>query len=322
MLSYAVNRIRDTVLLLLIMSFVVYGLIGLMPGDPIDEMLTANPDLTTEDVARLKALHGLDQPIVERYWNWLVAASKGDFGYSRIHAQPVWEVLIPHLWNTLQLMLGVIVLSLVIAVPLGVYAARRPGGVMDSIINLVSFGGISVPPFWLALIGIIVFSVSLGWLPAGGMETFGDGSLTDRLWYMVLPVGVLTLLSVGGYTRFVRAAMISTLRQDYVRTARAKGLSERRVLMHHALKNAILPLITLVGLSFGNLFSGALITETMFSWQGMGKMIFDAILGNDFNLALVGLLFATLMTLIGNVLADLAYAWVDPRISISDREGL
>jgi len=325
MIRFLTTRVSESLIVLLIMSFVIYGLIGLMPGDPIDEMIAANPLLTSEDVARLKALHGLDKPLMERYGNWLWAAVHGDFGFSRIHAKPAVDVLLPHLGNTLILMTAAVVLSLLIALPLGVYAAIKPNSALDYTINMFCFAGISVPPFWLALLAIILFAVLLGWLPAGGMETVGGAgtgwsSLADRLKHMILPVGVLTLHSVGGYTRFVRASMIQVLRQDFIRTARAKGVGPTRLLMGHALRNAILPFITVVALSFGSLFSGALITETMFSWLGVGKMIYDSVLGNDFNLALIGLLFATLMTLVGNIMADVAYAWADPRIST--RRGL
>jgi peptide/nickel transport system permease protein len=320
MLRFLSGRLTESLVVLLIMSFVIYGLIGLMPGDPIDEMIASNPNLTSADVVRLKALHGLDKPLLERYGNWLSAATKGDFGFSRIHAKPAVDVLLPNLMNTLILMSAAIMLSLAIALPLGVYAAVKPNSTMDYVINFFCFAGISVPPFWLALLVIIIFSINLGWLPAGGMETIGDGALLDRLRHMVLPVMVLTLHTAGGYIRFIRASMIQVLRQDFIRTARAKGVNQTRLLLGHALRNAILPFITVIALSFGSLFSGALITETMFSWLGVGKMIFDSVLGNDFNLALVGLLFATLMTLIGNILADIAYAWVDPRIA-SKREG-
>jgi peptide/nickel transport system permease protein len=315
MIRFLAGRVGECLIVLLIMSFVIYGLIGLMPGDPIDEMLAANPKLTSEDIARLKALHGLDKPLLERYGNWLAAAMHGDFGFSRIHAKPAVDVLLPHLGNTLILMTAAILLSLALAIPLGVLAAARPNSALDYAINMFCFAGISVPPFWLALLVIILFAVKLGWLPAGGMATVGDGSLLDRLQHLVLPVAVLTLLSVGGYIRFIRASMIQVLRQDFIRTARAKGVGPARLLLGHALRNAVLPFITVVALSFGSLFSGALITETMFSWLGVGKMIYDSVLGNDFNLALVGLLFATLMTLVGNIVADVAYAWADPRIS-------
>mgnify|MGYP001339908048 FL=1 len=318
MIRFLGQRLFEALVVLFLMSFAIYGLIGLMPGDPIDLMINADPKLTPDDAARLKALYGLDRPIVERYWNWLVAALGGDFGYSRVYTKPVMEILVPRLGST-ALLLGIsLLLSLAIAIPLGVYAALNPYSKADYAVNMFCFAGISLPPFWLALLLILCFAVVLGWLPAGGMLTVGDGGILDRLQYMILPVLTLTIHSVGGFTRFMRASMMETLRQDYVRTARAKGLSEARVVTGHALRNALTPLVTVVALSFGGFFSGALITETMFGWRGMGKTIFDAIMGNDFNLALVGLLLATGFTLLGNFLADLCYAWLDPRVTLSE----
>ena len=318
MIRFLGQRLFEALVVLFLMSFAIYGLIGLMPGDPIDLMINADPKLTPDDAARLKALYGLDRPIVERYWNWLVAALGGDLGYSRVYTKPVMEILVPRLGST-ALLLGIsLLLSLAIAIPLGVYAALNPYSKADYAVNMFCFAGISLPPFWLALLLILCFAVVLGWLPAGGMLTVGDGGILNRLQYMILPVLTLTIHSVGGFTRFMRASMMETLRQDYVRTARAKGLSEARVVTGHALRNALSPLVTVVALSFGGLFSGALITETMFGWRGMGKTIFDAIMGNDFNLALVGLLLATGFTLLGNFLADLCYAWLDPRVTLSE----
>ncbi len=309
---YIAQRLAESAIVLLVMSFVIYGLIGLMPGDPIDLMITADPDLTAEDQARLRALYGLDRPIAERYLNWLSAALSGDLGYSRVHARPVLDVLLPALANSVWLMGLSFALALAIALPAGIAAAIRPQSLADNAINLVAFAGISIPPFWLAILLIILFAVILGWLPAGGM---GGGGFASTAAHLVLPVATLTLVTVGGIVRFVRAAMMEALRQDYVRTARAKGLSPRRVVLGHVLRNAMIPVVTILALNFGALFSGALITETMFGWLGMGKTIYDAVMGNDFNLALVGLLFATLTTLLANLAADLAYAWLDPRIS-------
>ncbi len=321
MLRFATIRLIQSLVVLLLISFAVYGLIGLMPGDPIDLMVQSDPDLTPADADRLKALYGLDRPIVERYWNWLGAALGGDFGNSRTYMRPVLEILWPRLGNSL-LLLGVsLALSLAIAIPVGVIAALRQNGLFDYVINLGCFAGFSIPPFWFALLAMIFFAVALGWLPAGGMGPTSAGApWYAYLPYMVLPVGTLTVLSVGGFTRFMRASMIQTLRQDYIRTARAKGVSEWRMVRSHALRGALTPLVTVLGLSFGGLFSGALITEIMFSWSGMGKMIYDSILGNDYNLALVGLLFATAMTLVGNLLADIAYVWLDPRVSFRGLE--
>jgi peptide/nickel transport system permease protein len=314
MTRFVIQRLAETALVLFLMSFLIYGLIGLMPGDPVDLMVSANPDLTPADAARLKALYGLDQPIAVRYWNWLGAALSGDLGYSRLFAQPVMQILLPRLANTVVLMGVSFALALAVALPLGLIAAVRPRSALDNIINLGAFAGISIPPFWLAILLIILFSVTLGWLPAGGMGDKADG-FWARTSHLILPVATLTLATVGGIVRFVRAAMMEALRQDYIRTARAKGVSYPRVVLGHALRNAMIPVVTILALNFGALFSGALITETMFGWLGMGKTIYDAIMGNDFNLALVGLLFATLTTLLANLVADLAYAWLDPRIS-------
>ena len=315
MKRYVAGRLVETVIVLVVMSYLIYGLIGLMPGDPIDIMVQADPNLTTADAARLKALYGLDKPLHERYVNWLTAALEGDFGYSRVHNAPVLDIIMPRLSNTLILMGLSFVVSLLIALPIGIYSALRPYGVRDYAVNFMALAGISIPVFWFALMLIYLFAVEWRLLPAGGMQTIGVDSLADRAKYLVLPVLTLSAASAGGFTRFVRASTMETMRQDYIRTARAKGLPESRVVFKHALRNALIPVVTIVALSFGGLFSGALITETMFSYLGMGKLIYDSILGNDFNLALIGLLFATLVTLLANLAADLCYAWLDPRIS-------
>jgi peptide/nickel transport system permease protein len=317
-LRYLIHRLVEAALVLLLMSFVIYGLIGLMPGDPIDLMASGNPNITTADVARLKALYGLDQPLLERYGHWLGSALRGEFGYSRAYARPVLEVLPPRLANTCLLMGLSFVLALMIALPAGIVAALRPRSWLDYGLNLLAFAGISVPSFWLALLLLLLFSVELGWLPPSGVQTVGVDSLGDRLAHLVLPVLTLTVLTAGSVLRFTRSAMLETLRQDYIRTARAKGLGPLGVVLGHALRNAMIPVVTVLALHFGALFSGALIVETMFAYLGMGKLIYDAILGNDFNLALVGLLFATLLTLASNLGADLIYAWLDPRISYAD----
>jgi peptide/nickel transport system permease protein len=320
MKRYVAGRLVETLVVLAVMSFLIYGLIGLMPGDPIDIMVQADPNLTTADAARLKALYGLDKPLHERYVNWLTAALKGDLGYSRIHNAPVLDIIMPRLSNTLVLMGLSFVVSLLIALPIGIYSALRPYGARDYAVNFMALAGISIPVFWFALMLIYLFAVEWRLLPAGGMQTIGVDSLADRAKYLVLPVLTLSAASAGGFTRFIRASTMETMRQDYIRTARAKGLTEGRVVFKHALRNALIPVVTIVALSFGGLFSGALITETMFSYLGMGKLIYDSILGNDFNLALICLLFATLVTLLANLAADLCYAWLDPRISYQ-REG-
>jgi peptide/nickel transport system permease protein len=316
MTKFILSRTWQAALVLLVMSFVIYSLIGLMPGDPLDIMIASNPGATPEVVARLRAIYGLDQPIFYRYGHWLLAAVQGDLGFSRTHSQPVLVVLIPSLWTTCKLMLLSFVVSVVLSMVLGIWAALKPGGIVDGLVSLLAFAGISVPVFWLALMMILLFAVKLHVLPASGLSDVGDGSLADYARHLVMPVVTLALASTGGFTRFVRASMIETLRMDHIRTARAKGNAEGRVVLVHGLRNAMIPVVTVIALSFGSLFSGALVTETMFAQPGMGKMIFDSILSNDFNLALSGLLFATMVTLFSNLLADLAYGWLDPRIKL------
>jgi peptide/nickel transport system permease protein len=313
---YILRRIIQALAVLLVMSFIIYNLIGLMPGDPIDTMIASDPGATPEVVAHLRAIYGLDQPILLRYWRWLLSALSGDFGFSRVHSQPVLEVLGPALWQTCQLIFLSFTLSVILSFALGIIAALKPGGLVDGLISLFAFAGISVPVFWLALMMILVFAVQLHWFPASGISTVGDGGFMDRLRHLVMPVATLALANTGGFTRFVRASMIETLRMDHVRTARAKGAGERRVVLVHAFRNALIPVVTVMALSFGTLFGGALLTETMYAQPGMGKMIYDSVLGNDYNLALTGLLFATLITLLSNLAADLAYGWLDPRISL------
>ncbi len=315
MIRHLLYRLAQAALVLLVMSFLVYMLIGLMPGDPIDVMIATLPDLSPADAERLRAIYGLDRPLPERYLNWLLAAVQGDLGYSRLFARPVLDVLWPRLGNTLILMSLSLGLALLVALPIGIAAALRPGGWFDGAVNLMAFAGISMPTFWLGLMLIVLFAVQLGWLPAGGVETVGGGGLGDRVRHVLLPVATLALASSGQYLRYVRASMLQTLRQDYVRTARAKGAGWVRVVVHHALRNALVPVVTILALDLGALFSGALITETVFAYPGMGKLIYESVMGNDFNLALVGLLLATLLTLLGNILADVAYAVLDPRIS-------
>ena len=314
MTRFILDRLLQSLVVIAVMSIVIYWLIGLMPGDPIDLMISSDPRLSSADAQRLRALYGLDRPILERYWNWLSSALAGELGYSRLHAKPVLDVMVPALGNTVMLLGTSFVLALLIALPAGIWAAVRQYSRLDYAINLAAFAGISLPSFWLALILITVFSVMLGVLPAGGMPEFGGG-FWEGARYLVLPIATITIVTIGDYIRYMRAEMIQTLRQDYIRTARAKGASPMRTVLVHALRNALIPVVTIVALDFGFLFSGALTVEIIFSYPGMGRLIFDAIMGNDFNLALVALLFATTLTLTGNLLADVVYGWLDPRIT-------
>ena len=315
MIRFTALRLLEIAAMLALLSFAIYGLIGLMPGDPIDLMRSADPHVTAADLARLKALYGVGQPLLSRYIAWAGQALAGDLGYSRLFAAPVWQTLLPRLGNSLILMGASFTVALVLSLPLGIFAARRPGSRLDAAINLFCFAGVSVPTFWLALVLILIFAARLNWLPASGIASAGVGGFQDHLRHLILPVATLSLASLGSYTRYVRAAMREALAQDHVRTARAKGASETRIVFHHALRAALIPVVTILALSFGGLVSGALVTETMFAYPGMGRLIYDAVMGNDYNLALAALLLAAVVTMVGNLLADLAYLWLDPRVS-------
>jgi peptide/nickel transport system permease protein len=316
MLRYTASRLAQAILVMTVMSFLLFVLIGFMPGDPIETMFEGNPAMTPELVNQMRALYGLDQPVTVRYWHWLMAALHGDFGYSSLYFRPVLDVLWPAVLQTMKLVTATLVVSIPLALTLGILAARRPNGWVDSAVSAFSFAAISMPSFWMSLLLLSVFSVRLHVLPATGIPLENDASLATQLRYMVLPVTVMSLFYVGPLIRYVRASMLETLSADYIRTARAKGLSEPAVLVRHALPNALVPLITVLALSFGHLFSGALVVETIFGMLGMGKMIYSGVTNVDFNLALVGLLFVTFLVLVSNLLADLAYAYLDPRITL------
>jgi peptide/nickel transport system permease protein len=322
--SYIIRRLIQTVVVVLALSFVSYALMGLMPGDPLDIACQANPYCTPENLEQMKKNLGLDQPIYVRYAKWLGGILQGDLGYSRTYRLPVGEILGPRLLNTLYLSGTSLLLSLFIAIPLGVITSLKQNTKFDYSLNMFAFAGISIPSFWLGLMLIIVFAVKLNLLPAGGTETIGiEGEMSiwwhvaDRLKYLILPVTSLSLLTIAYWVRYTRAKMIETMRNDYIRTARAKGLPENRVIRMHGLRNALIPVVTVVALGFSGIFSGAVITETVFAYQGAGKLIFDSIFANDYNMAMCSFIITSFLVLFMNLVADICYAYLDPRISYS-----
>jgi len=321
MSAYIVRRILQMGVMLFLLSFFCYAIMNLMPGDPLDIMISSDPNITSEDIARLKSLYGLDQPVYVRYWNWVKTIASGDLGYSRTYKVPTSQILLPRLVNTFALASSALILSLLIAVPIGIFAALKKGTKFDYYTNLLAFAGISIPSFWLGIVLIIVFSVMLQWFPAGGTETVGMGEMStgdfilDRMRYMFLPMVSLMVLQIGSFVRFTRSAMMEVMNQDYIRTARAKGLAKVKIIFIHAFKNALIPLITIVSISFSFVFSGAIITETIFAYQGVGKLVYDSIMGNDYNVAMVSFIISIGMVLTMNLIADILYAFADPRIS-------
>jgi peptide/nickel transport system permease protein len=322
MLNFILRRLFQTGLVIAALSFGCYYLLTLMPGDPVELMIQSNPKITPEDIARLRALHGLDQPVLTRYYNWISTVFSGDLGYSRTYRVPVSEIMGSYLFNTFILSVCALVLSLSVAIPLGVFAALNAGKKQDYIIGFFAFGGISTPSFWLGIVLILIFAVQLKWLPAGGTQPIGEVVSGVSYWvergkYLILPVLTLSYLQIGSFLRYTRASMLEAMRNDYIRTARAKGLLRKQVVWKHGFRNALLSIITMVALALSQVFSGAVITETIFSYQGVGKLLFDSIQSNDYNVAMVSLMISVSMVLIFNLIADVAYSFADPRIKLS-----
>lgn len=305
------------VIVLFLLSLGTYYLLGLMPGDPVELLITSNPKVKPEDIQRLKKVYGLDQPIYIRYFKWLKQVTlEGDLGFSRTYKKPTSEILKIRIWNTLKLMTLSFLLSLIIAIPIGVYSAIQQYSTFDYFANLMAFLGISVPTFWSGILAILFFSVQLQWFPAGGMFTIGIDSWLDQLKYLILPTVVLSIESISGWSRYIRSSMLEVLHEDYIRTARAKGVSEKKIIFYHAFRNALIPTVTILALSIPGLFSGALITETIFAWPGMGRLLYDSVMGSDYYVAMLCFLSLGFLTLIFNFLADILYAIVDPRIRV------
>jgi len=303
------TRLFQIAMTLAALSLAMFLLIGLMPGDPIDLAIAGDPRLTAEDAARMRALHGLDQPLMARYAAWAQALLAGQFGYSRLFAQPVAQVIGPALLSSLALLGAALTVAAGLGLALGALAAARPrlAGLVDGIAIL----GQSAPSFWAGILLIILFAVTLGWLPAGGVPD--EGQSASR--FLVLPVVTLALANLAAYARHSAAALSATLREPWVTAARARGNGEARVLFRHAFPNAAVPILQVAALDAGSLVGGALITETLFARPGMGKLIYDAVMGNDTNLALVALLLVALVTMLATLAADIAQRALDPRLS-------
>lgn len=307
--------------LLLLISVTVFALLHVIPGGPM-AAYENNPDITAEDLARLEHELGLDAPLYVQYFNWLKAILQGDWGYSLASKRPVLVEIGDRLPNTIYLMGIATLATLIIAIPIGILSALRQYSVLDHVATTVAFMGQSIPIFWFGLILIIVFHVLLRnpWtglplFPGGGMYTLGQPfSMLDRLHHLILPVSMLAVATAATYTRYMRASMLEVIGQDYVRTARAKGAGTKRVVFRHALKNAAIPVVTILALDLPVLFNGAVFTETIFSWPGMGRLFIESAFRLDYALLMAIILMSAALTVFFNLLADLAYGYLDPRI--------
>lgn len=318
MSSFLLQRLMQALLLLLIVSMIGFAILHLAPGGPMSQF-AAGGDMTQADLDRIAEQLGLNRPLPIQYAEWLWRMLSGDWGVSYRDQQPVLHIIAGHLGPTLELMLTSTLLAMFIGAWIGIFGAVNRYSLFDSIATIGTMIALSIPTFWFGLVVIYVFSVGLGWLPSGNRFTIGDGSFLNRLHHLIGPCVVLALVSTAVWSRYMRSSMLDVINQDFVRTARAKGVPERRILMTHVLRNALLPMITITGLHVPSLLSGALVTETVFTWPGMGRLFLDSISYRDYPVVMGILMFTAVMVLLGSLLADLLYGVADPRIARSGR---
>ncbi|WP_159993884.1 ABC transporter permease [Roseomonas sp. 18066] len=313
MSGYVVRRLGQSLVLLLMVSMIGFAILHLAPGGPLSQF-AAGGDMTQEDLDRIAVQLGLDRPLPLQYVEWLWRMLQGDWGRSYRDQQPVLHIIGSHIGATLELMLTSTLVAMMIGAWVGILGAIRRYSIFDSLATIGAMVALSIPTFWFGLVVIYVFSVGLEWLPAGNRYTIGDESLLDRLHHLIGPCMVLALVSTAVWSRYMRSSMLDVINQDYIRTARSKGLPERRILLNHAVRNALLPMITITGLHLPALLSGALVTETVFTWPGMGRLFLDSISYRDYPVVMGILVFTSVMVLAGSLIADLLYSIADPRM--------
>lgn len=314
---YLLRRALLALPTLLVISIILFGILHLAPGGPA-AIYASSSETSPEDLARIERLLGIDQPLPLQYGRWLVGILQGDWGRSFRYREPVTAVLAGRLPNTIQLMLAALVLAIALSIPFGIVSAVSRRRWVQYQASIVSMLGISIPTFWLGMMILLLFSVKLRWLPSGGMATIGTAfSLTDRLLHLIGPATVLATLYIAGWSRYLRSSLLEVMPQEYIRTARAKGLAEQSVLFRHALRNALRPLVTLVGLQAPALVGGAIITETVFAWPGMGRLLTESLISRDYPVLMGAFMIMAVLTVLGNLLADLAYGWIDPRVRLT-----
>ncbi len=324
MILYLLRRVLGAIPLLLGILTLIFFIIHLAPGDPMARYF--NPNVSPEVIEQMRRNLGLDQPLHIQYFRWLSAFLRGDFGYSFGQMRPISEILPGVLWNTLQLMLVALVIIFVLGMLIGIVQAVRQYSATDNTLTFSALFFYSMPSFWLALMLILIFSLKAsqwGWpivFPASQMTSVGYEFLStgeqirDRIMHMILPAIALGIGGAAGIARYMRGSMLEVIHQDYIRTARAKGLSERKVIFHHALRNALIPIVTLLGLYLPALLSGAVFVEVIFAWPGMGRLIVDSIFQRDYPVVMATGFVAAAVVVAGNLIADVLYAVVDPRI--------
>jgi len=315
--KYVRKRLLQAVPVIFGITILTFFIMKLAPGGPLTGMIS--PRVSSESLQRAREALGLNKPIIVQYWNWLKELVQGNFGYSTYNGQDVLAMILERLPATLLLTVTAFVFSFIVGIPLGVYSATHKYSKGDYGLTVFSFIGISVPSFFFGMGMIYIFALKLKWFPTSGFgsSTFhgtGMALVLHKLRYLVMPALVMSLSNIATVMRFARSSMIETLNQDYIRTARAKGLAEKAVIYRHALKNSMIPVITIFGQSIPNLFGGAYITEKVFGWPGMGLLGVEAIGNRDYQVLMGLTLFTAVLVLLGNLLADIMYSFVDPRI--------
>lgn len=314
MTLYVVRRLLGAIPLLLGVAVLSFVFMQLAPGGP-DAMFARNARMTEEALQAIRHNMGLDRPVHEQLVIWLGNLARGDLGISYTQYRPVSQVIWDVVPNTLLLMGTGMMISLAAALIFGILAARRQYGFFDNVTSFISYFGLAMPVFWFGLMLQLLFAVRLGWLPSAGMESAGGGGPWDVAKHLLLPAFTIAIGSIAGWSRYVRSSTIESLSQDYVRTARAKGMDEQRVLLGHVLRNALIPFVTVVGIDVPLYLTGAVLTETVFSWPGMGRLFFDALTVRDYPVLMGILLLGAVLIVLGNLIADIIYGVLDPRIS-------
>lgn len=317
-LKYILRRFLNLIPVLIIISILLFGLSKLMPGNPVDLMMPQsgfkNEQQKMEMRAAIEKKYGFDQPVPVQYVNWVVRMFNGDLGESTVYRRPVKDLIAEPLLNTLILNIGVTLISFIISLFIGIRAAVHRGGVFDKVTQVISIIGISLPTFFFGLTLIFLFALTWGILPPGGMPRYPGFS--QMIKYLVLPSLTLILPSLASTSRYVRNAMLESLSQDYVRTARAKGLSERKVIYSHAFRNALIPVVTIVAWSLTGLLGGAAITEQVFSYNGIGRFLISSVIARDYNVVMALNMMYAVLSVLGNLLMDIGYSLVDPRVRL------
>jgi len=310
------RRTLQAIPLLAALSVLVFLLIHAAPGGPLAVYLS-NPNVRPEDIERLRRALGLDRPLWQQYWSWLAAFVRGDWGYSFSDGRPVLGRVIERLPATIELAAVAIGAAAAIALPVGLVSAVRPRRWFDRFASLASTAGISLPAFWFGLTLQIVFAVGLGWLPSSGRRSPGSDAMTDHLAHLVMPAAVLAVLLASGWSRYLRSSMIETLAQPFVLAARGRGIPGRRVVLRHALRNALGPVLAVAMIDAALLVSGAVVTESVFAWPGLGSLFTESLARRDYPVLMALLLLASVAVVALNVVADAAHAAIDPRVALS-----